>query len=65
LQSHCRRNLQPIEVSYCFAGKADIDMGQVFQTLADELGTRRLVVEGGRLKAGPSSMLALSMKSAY
>jgi riboflavin biosynthesis pyrimidine reductase len=39
--------LRSIEVSYFFAGKTDIDLALVVQTLADELGTERLVVEGG------------------
>jgi riboflavin biosynthesis pyrimidine reductase len=39
--------LQSIEVSYFFAGKTDIDLAQVVQTLADELSTKRLIVEGG------------------
>lgn len=39
--------LQSIEVSYFFGGKADIDLALVVQTLADELGTARLIVEGG------------------
>jgi riboflavin biosynthesis pyrimidine reductase len=39
--------LQSIEVSYLFAGKTDIDLHRVVDTLARELGTKRLVVEGG------------------
>lgn len=39
--------LQSIGVSYFFGGKTDIDLAHVVQTLADELGTRRLIVEGG------------------
>jgi len=39
--------LQSIEVSYFFGGKTDIDLALVVQTLADELGTARLIVEGG------------------
>ena len=39
--------LRSIEVSYFFGGKTDIDLACVVQTLADELGARRLVVEGG------------------
>lgn len=39
--------LQSIEVSYLFAGKTSIDLHQVVDTLSRELGTRRLVVEGG------------------
>lgn len=39
--------LQSIEVSYLFAGKTEIDLHHVVATLAGELGTKRLVVEGG------------------
>ncbi|QJD99194.1 pyrimidine reductase [Massilia forsythiae] len=39
--------LRSIEVSYIFAGKTDIDLALVLQILSDELGTKRLVVEGG------------------
>lgn len=39
--------LQSIKVSYFFGGKTDIDLALVVQTLADELGTARLIVEGG------------------
>jgi riboflavin biosynthesis pyrimidine reductase len=39
--------LRSIEVSYCFGGKTDIDLARVVQLLADELGAKRLVVEGG------------------
>jgi riboflavin biosynthesis pyrimidine reductase len=39
--------LQSIEVSYIFGGKTDIDLSHVLQILADEFGTKRLVVEGG------------------
>jgi riboflavin biosynthesis pyrimidine reductase len=39
--------LQSIQVSYMFGGKIDIDLAHVVQTLADELGSKRLIVEGG------------------
>lgn len=39
--------LQSIEVSYFFGGKTEIDLAHVVQTLADELGAKRLIVEGG------------------
>ena len=39
--------LQSIGVSYCFGGKTDIDLSRVVQLLADELGAKRLIVEGG------------------
>jgi riboflavin biosynthesis pyrimidine reductase len=39
--------LRSIEVSYFFGGATEIDLAYVLQTLADELGTRRLIVEGG------------------
>ena len=39
--------LQSINVSYLFAGKTDIDLQQVIEILARELGTQRLIVEGG------------------
>lgn len=39
--------LQSIDVSYVFGGKTDIDLARVVQILADELGTKRLIVEGG------------------
>lgn len=39
--------LQSIEVSYIFGGKTDIDLAHVLHILADELGTERLIVEGG------------------
>jgi len=39
--------LQSIHVSYLFAGKSEIDLAQVVATLSEELGTKRLVVEGG------------------
>jgi riboflavin biosynthesis pyrimidine reductase len=39
--------LQSIDVSYLFGGKTEIDLAQVIRILADELGTERLIVEGG------------------
>lgn len=39
--------LQSINVSYIFGGKTAIDLARVVAILADELGTRRLIVEGG------------------
>jgi riboflavin biosynthesis pyrimidine reductase len=39
--------LQSIGVSYVFGGKTDIDLARVVAILADELGTERLIVEGG------------------
>ncbi|MDE1169516.1 MAG: dihydrofolate reductase family protein [Pseudomonas sp.] len=39
--------LQSIGVSYLFAGKTEIDLHQVVEILANELGTKRLIVEGG------------------
>ncbi|HEX8595770.1 MAG TPA: dihydrofolate reductase family protein [Pseudomonas sp.] len=39
--------LQSIQVSYIFGGKIDIDLAQVVETLARELGSKRLIVEGG------------------
>ena len=39
--------LKSIEVSYLFAGKTEIDLHHVVDTLARELGTQRVVVEGG------------------
>jgi len=39
--------LQSIQVSYLFAGKTEIDLQHVVQTLARELGAERLIVEGG------------------
>lgn len=39
--------LRSIEVSYFFGGKTEIDLALVVQTLADELGAQRLIVEGG------------------
>ncbi|MGS0755748.1 dihydrofolate reductase family protein [Roseateles sp. GG27B] len=39
--------LQSIKVSYIFGGKTEIDLAQVVTILATELGTERLIVEGG------------------
>lgn len=39
--------LQSIKVSYIFAGKTRIDLAQVVEVLASELGIKRLIVEGG------------------
>lgn len=39
--------LKSIDVSYVFGGKTDIDLAQVITILADELGAKRLIVEGG------------------
>ena len=39
--------LQSINVSYIFGGKSEIDLAQVVQILFDELGAKRLIVEGG------------------
>lgn len=39
--------LQSINVSYIFAGKNEIDLQQVVDILGQELGCKRLIVEGG------------------
>jgi len=39
--------LQSIKVSYIFTGKSHIDLEQLVDILASELGTQRLIVEGG------------------
>ncbi|MBC3952558.1 MULTISPECIES: dihydrofolate reductase family protein [Pseudomonas] len=39
--------LQSINVSYIFGGKTDIDLNEVVDILASELGRKRLIVEGG------------------
>lgn len=39
--------LQSINVSYIFGGKTEIDLAQVIEVLARELGRKRLIVEGG------------------
>ncbi|MGF6771851.1 riboflavin biosynthesis pyrimidine reductase [Paraburkholderia sp. GAS199] len=44
--------LQSIGVSYVFGGKTEIDLKQVVQTLADELGVKKLIVEGGSRVSG-------------
>ena len=44
--------LKSIHVSYIFGGKAAIDLAQVIKILADELGTKRLIVEGGPTISG-------------
>jgi riboflavin biosynthesis pyrimidine reductase len=44
--------LQSIGVSYVFGGKSEIDLGAVVETLARELGVKRLIVEGGSHVSG-------------
>ena len=44
--------LQSIGVSYLFGGKTEIDLELVVAVLADELGLKRIVVEGGPSVAG-------------
>jgi riboflavin biosynthesis pyrimidine reductase len=44
--------LQSIGVSYVFGGKTDIDLGHVIETLAQELGVKKLIVEGGSHVSG-------------
>jgi riboflavin biosynthesis pyrimidine reductase len=44
--------LQSIGVSYVFGGKSEIDLGKVVQTLASELGVKKLIVEGGSHVSG-------------
>ncbi|KAF3996758.1 dihydrofolate reductase family protein [Glaciimonas immobilis] len=44
--------LKSINVSYIFGGKTEIDLEKVVATLADELGTKRLIVEGGPAVSG-------------
>ncbi len=44
--------LQSIGVSYFFAGKTTIDLHEVVETLGRELGTKRLIVEGGPSVSG-------------
>lgn len=39
--------LESIDVSYVFGGETEIDLARVVAILASELGTERLVVEGG------------------
>ncbi|MFM0715040.1 dihydrofolate reductase family protein [Paraburkholderia strydomiana] len=44
--------LQSIGVSYAFGGKRGIDLDKVVQTLARELGVKKLIVEGGSHVSG-------------
>jgi riboflavin biosynthesis pyrimidine reductase len=44
--------LQSIGVSYIFGGKTRIDLALVVSVLADELGLKRMVVEGGPTVSG-------------
>ncbi|WP_144109862.1 dihydrofolate reductase family protein [Paraburkholderia sp. BCC1886] len=44
--------LQSIGVSYVFGGKTEIDLGHVVETLARELGVKKLIVEGGSHVSG-------------
>src|SRR5476649_2848878 len=44
--------LQSIGVSYVFGGKSEIDLDKVVQTLASELGVKKLIVEGGSHESG-------------
>ncbi|REG51918.1 riboflavin biosynthesis pyrimidine reductase [Paraburkholderia sp. BL6669N2] len=44
--------LQSIGVSYIFGGKTELDLGKVVQTLARELGVKKLIVEGGSHVSG-------------
>jgi riboflavin biosynthesis pyrimidine reductase len=44
--------LQSIGVSYMFGGKTEIDLAKVVQTLATELGVKKLIVEGGSRVSG-------------
>lgn len=44
--------LQSIDVSYIFGGKSEIDLGKVIETLAVELGVKKLIVEGGSRVSG-------------
>ncbi|HEX3636242.1 MAG TPA: dihydrofolate reductase family protein [Paraburkholderia sp.] len=44
--------LQSIGVSYVFGGKSEIDLNKVVQTLARELGVKKLIVEGGSHVSG-------------
>lgn len=44
--------LQSINVSYMFGGKREIDLAHVVQTLAAELGVKKLIVEGGSRVSG-------------
>ena len=44
--------LKSINVSYIFGGKTEIDLVKVIATLANELATKRLIVEGGPTVSG-------------
>jgi riboflavin biosynthesis pyrimidine reductase len=44
--------LQSIGASYVFGGKSDIDLASVVETLARELGVKKLIVEGGSHVSG-------------
>lgn len=44
--------LQSINVSYVFGGRSEIDLERVVQTLARELGVKKLIVEGGSHVSG-------------
>jgi riboflavin biosynthesis pyrimidine reductase len=44
--------LRSIGVSYAFGGKRGIDLDKVVQTLARELGVKKLIVEGGSHVSG-------------
>ncbi|ASL47244.1 MULTISPECIES: dihydrofolate reductase family protein [Paraburkholderia] len=44
--------LQSIGVSYVFGGEHELDLGKVVQTLAHELGVKKLIVEGGSHVSG-------------
>ncbi|SAL12268.1 dihydrofolate reductase family protein [Caballeronia telluris] len=44
--------LQSIGASYVFGGKSDIDLASVVETLAHELGVKKLIVEGGSHVSG-------------
>ena len=44
--------LQSIDVSYVFGGKSEIDLKKVIETLGEELGVKKLIVEGGSHVSG-------------
>lgn len=44
--------LQAIGVSYIFSGETEIDLGRVVAILGEELGLKRLIVEGGPTISG-------------
>jgi riboflavin biosynthesis pyrimidine reductase len=44
--------LQSIGVSYMFGGQSELDLDRVVQTLAKELGVKKLIVEGGSHVSG-------------